>query len=72
MTKAKTRARASQSIAGSPPVVAAYGSWKSPITFNLIARQSIKLPEVRLESDEHLLARKPAAGKRPMCCRARP
>jgi hypothetical protein len=52
MTKSKPRARASQSLAGGPLVVAAYGSWKSPITSNLIARQSIKLPEVRLEGDD--------------------
>jgi hypothetical protein len=52
MTKAKTRARALQSLAGGPLVVAAYGSWKSPITSNLIARQSIKLSEVRLDGDD--------------------
>jgi len=52
MTKANTRARALQSAAGGPLAVAAYGSWKSPITSNLIARQSIKLPEVRLEGDD--------------------
>jgi hypothetical protein len=32
--------------------VAPYGSWKSPITSNLIAQQSIKLTEVRLDGDE--------------------
>jgi len=52
MTKANTRARALQSAAGGPLAVAAYGSWKSPITSNLIARQSIKLLEVRLDGDD--------------------
>jgi hypothetical protein len=52
MTKANTRARALQSATGGPLAVAAYGSWKSPITSNLIARQSIKLLEVRLDGDD--------------------
>jgi hypothetical protein len=63
MTKAKTRARALQSLVGGPLAVAAYGSWKSPITSNLIARQSIKLPEVRLEGDDiYWLEDRPLAG----------
>lgn len=52
MTKVKMRARALQSAAGGQPTVAAYGSWKSPITSNLIARQSIKLSEVRFDGDD--------------------
>jgi hypothetical protein len=51
MTKTKMRARAQRSAVGSP-AVAPYGSWKSPITSNLIARQSIKLSEVRLDGDD--------------------
>ena len=62
MTKTKMRGRAQQGVIGSP-AVAPYGSWKSPITSNLITRQSIKLSEVWLDG-------KPAAGKRPVCHRA--
>jgi hypothetical protein len=51
MTKTKMIARAQRSAVVSP-AVAPYGSWKSPITSNLIARQSIKLSEVRLDGDD--------------------
>ena len=49
MTKRKMRAQ--RGVIGSP-AVAPYGSWKSPITSNLITRQSIKLSEVRLDGDD--------------------
>jgi hypothetical protein len=45
------RGQAQQGAVGSP-AVAPYGSWKSPITSNLITRQSIKLSEVRLDGDD--------------------
>ena len=45
------RARAQRSAVVSP-AVAPYGSWKSPITSNLITRQSIKLSEVRLDGND--------------------
>ncbi len=48
MTTTKTRARG----AVGSPTVAPYGSWKSPITSNLITRQSIKLSEVRFDGDD--------------------
>jgi len=51
MTKTKMRGRAQQGVIGSP-AVAPYGSWKSPITSNLITRQSIKLSEVRLDGND--------------------
>jgi dipeptidyl aminopeptidase/acylaminoacyl peptidase len=51
MTKTKMRAHALQSTVGSR-IVTPYGSWKSPITSNLITRQSIKLSEVRLDGDD--------------------
>jgi hypothetical protein len=51
MIKTKMRGRAQQGAVGSP-AVAPYGSWKSPITSNLITRQSIKLSEVRLDGDD--------------------
>ena len=51
MTKTKMRARALQSTVGQR-TVAPYGSWKSPITSNLITRQSIKLSEVRLDGGD--------------------
>ena len=35
----------------SPPKTAPYGSWKSPITSDLIVAQSVGLPEVQLDGD---------------------
>ena len=51
MAKTVTRVRATQASGNSTRTVAPYGSWKSPITSNLI-QQSIKLPEVRLDGDD--------------------
>src|SRR5215471_1097282 len=34
------------------PKIASYGSWKSPITSDLIVAQSISLSEVRLDGDD--------------------
>ena len=45
---------------------APYGSWKSPITSDLIVAQSISLSDVRLDGGKHLLAGRAPAGAGPL------
>jgi dipeptidyl aminopeptidase/acylaminoacyl peptidase len=52
MAKPKKKGRALHRANGGGPTVAPYGSWKSPITSDIIAEQSIKLSEVRIDGDD--------------------
>jgi dipeptidyl aminopeptidase/acylaminoacyl peptidase len=54
------------------PVVQSYGSWKSPITAEMIASGSTGLSEVRLDGDEiYWLEMRPAEGGRSVIVRRR-
>ena len=53
------------------PKTAPYGSWKSPITSDLIVAQSICAVGRAARRQRHLLAGRTAAGARPQCRRAR-
>jgi dipeptidyl aminopeptidase/acylaminoacyl peptidase len=52
MARTKGGGRTLQRANRGTPSVAPYGSWKSPITSDIIAQRSIKLSEVRIDGDD--------------------